>query len=88
MKTVHTLLTLIMIFASSYEVFAEENYKVTAASILNVRNNPTTKSKIVGTLRSGQQIEVLNISEGWAKLYTMAEHAILVLNILRRYLLQ
>lgn len=67
MKTVHTLLTLMVLFVSTFEVFAEENYKVSVASILNVRNNPTTKSKIVGTLRSGQHIEVLEISKGWAK---------------------
>ena len=68
MKTVHVLLTLFILFVFTYDAFAEENYKVTAASVLNVRNNPTTKSRIVGSLRSGQHIEVLSISDGWAKI--------------------
>lgn len=68
MKTIHVLLTLFILFVFTYDAFAEENYKVTSASVLNVRNNPTTKSRIVGSLRSGQHIEVLSINDGWAKI--------------------
>lgn len=46
---------------------AENNYKVTSSSRLNVRKSPSTAGQILGTFESGQQIEVLNIDKGWAK---------------------
>lgn len=46
---------------------AENNYKVTSSSRLNVRKSPSTTGQILGTFESGQQIEVLNIDKGWAK---------------------
>ena len=46
---------------------ADNNYKVTSSSRLNVRKSPSTTGQILGTFESGQQIEVLNIDKGWAK---------------------
>lgn len=46
---------------------AENNYKVTSSSRLNVRKAPSTSGQILGTFESGQQIEVINIDKGWAK---------------------
>lgn len=46
---------------------AENNYKVTSTSRLNVRESPTTSANVLGTFSSGQQIEVISISKGWAK---------------------
>ncbi len=46
---------------------AENNYKVTSSSRLNVRKSPSSTGQILGTFESGQQIEVLNIDKGWAK---------------------
>lgn len=48
-------------------VFAENNYKVTASSRLNVRKSPSTSAAVLGTFQSGQQIEVISINNGWAQ---------------------
>lgn len=53
-----------MVVVSAY---AENNYKVTSSSRLNVRKAPSTGAAVLGTFISGQQIEVLSISSGWAK---------------------
>lgn len=45
---------------------AENNYKVTSSSRLNVRKSPSTSAAVLGTFSSGQ-IEVISISKGWAK---------------------
>lgn len=47
--------------------FADNNYKVSSSSRLNVRKYPSTSAGVLGTFSSGQQIEVLSISKGWAK---------------------
>lgn len=47
--------------------FAENNYKVMSSSRLNVRKSPSTSSAVLGTFESGQQIEVVSLSNGWAK---------------------
>lgn len=47
--------------------FAENNYKVTSSSRLNVRKSPSTSAAVLGTFESGQQIEVVTVSNGWAK---------------------
>lgn len=46
---------------------AENNYEVTSSSRLNIREAPSTSAAVVGTFESGQQIEVLFITKGWAK---------------------
>lgn len=62
---------LLFIFAlclcSSLALFAETNYKVSSASRLNVRKSPSTSGAVLGTLKSGQEITVLSIQNGWAK---------------------
>lgn len=42
-------------------------YVCTASSALNVRSAPNASSYVVGTLRPGQEIEVLNFVSGFAK---------------------
>lgn len=54
-------------FCSAMSIFAEPNYKVTSSSRLNVRKTPSTSGVILGTFKSGQEITVLSISNGWAK---------------------
>ncbi len=56
------IMALIVVAAS-----AENNYKVTSSSRLNVRKSPSTSAAVLGTFSSGQQIEVISISKGWAK---------------------
>lgn len=48
-------------------VFAENNYKVTSSSRLNVRKSPSASAAVLGTFKSGQEIEVISINKGWAK---------------------
>lgn len=48
-------------------VLAEVNYKVSSASRLNVRKTPSTSGALLGTFKSGDEITVLSIKNGWAK---------------------
>lgn len=43
-----------------------ELYRVVNASHLNVRNQPTTQSTIIGSYKLGDQIEVVGITNNWA----------------------
>lgn len=60
-----TLLIALMLSVAS--VFAENNYRVTSSSRLNVRKSASTSATVLGTFNSGQEIEVLSVSNGWAK---------------------
>lgn len=57
-----TMMALIVVTA-----MAENNYKVTSSSRLNVRKSPSTSASVLGIFNRGQQIEVVSISKGWAK---------------------
>ncbi len=46
---------------------AQMPYKVTSSSRLNVRTRPSTSGQVMGTFQSGQQIQVISIENGWAK---------------------
>lgn len=52
---------------SAASLFAEVNYRVTSSSRLNVRRSPSTTGSVLGTFKSGQEITVLSINNGWAK---------------------
>jgi len=41
---------------------------VVTTDVLNVRENPTTESKVVGKLLNGNKIEVLNTENGWSQI--------------------
>lgn len=58
---------LIALMLSTMTVFAENNYRVTSSSRLNVRKSASTSATVLGTFNSGQEIEVLSVSNGWAK---------------------
>lgn len=62
------LLTLVLCLFTLASAFAEVNYKVSSASRLNVRKSPSTSGALLGTLKSGEEITVLSISKGWAKI--------------------
>lgn len=62
------LLTLALCLFTLVSAFAEVNYKVSSASRLNVRKSPSTSGTLLGTLKSGEEITVLSISKGWAKI--------------------
>lgn len=47
---------------------AQTRYKVVTDSQVNVRVSPSTNAPIVGTLKDGSEINVLDLSNGWAKI--------------------
>lgn len=61
-----SLVLLIALVISTIVAFADNNYKVISASRLNVRKAPSTGA-VIGSLVSGQEIEVVSIDKGWAK---------------------
>lgn len=61
------LITLAVCLLSFASVFAETNYKVSTASRLNVRKTPSTTGRVLGTFKSGEEITVISIKNGWAK---------------------
>lgn len=62
-KLIVTLIMLLTVVVA----FADNSYKVTSSSRLNVRKSPSKTSTVIGTFESGQQIEVLSVSNGWAQ---------------------
>lgn len=52
---------------TAVSLFADANYRVTSVSRLNVRKSPSTSGAVLGTFKSGQEITVISISNGWAK---------------------
>lgn len=61
------LLTLAVCLCTLVSALAETNYKVSSASRLNVRKAPSTSGAVLGTFKSGEEITVLSIKNGWAK---------------------
>lgn len=60
---------LIVIFIlGTINTSAQNLYKVVSVSHLNVRHQPSTNAQILGTLRGGEDIEVLSITRTWAKI--------------------
>ena len=47
---------------------AQEKYEVISSSNLNVRSSPTSKSKIVGSLKQHETIDVYSFTGTWAKI--------------------
>lgn len=60
------LILFLTILIGTMPLLAENNYKVTASTRLNIRKSPSTSSTVLGTFESGQQIEVISINNGWA----------------------
>ena len=50
-----------------YVVPVTQTYCCTANTVLNVRSAPNGDAKVIGTIKSGQYIEVYNIVDGYAK---------------------
>lgn len=50
-------------------------YRCTANSVLNVRSAPNTYSQVLGTIKSGQVVEVYSINNGFAKIYYGGQYA-------------
>lgn len=62
-----SLLLSIALIISTIVAFADNNYKVVSTSRLNVRKLPSASGAVIGSLVGGQEIEVVLINKGWAK---------------------
>lgn len=65
---IRKLLICVLCLCAVLASYAENNYKVSCSSRLNVRRTPSTAGAILGTLNNGQEITVLSITKGWAKI--------------------
>lgn len=61
------LIVAALCLCSAASLFADANYRVTSSSRLNVRRSPSTSGAVLGTFKSGQEITVMSINNGWAK---------------------
>ena len=41
---------------------------IVTADVLNVREKPTTESKVIEKVKEGQKLKVINTEEGWSKI--------------------
>lgn len=67
MKQRKATLLIALMMLGAVSVFGENNYRVTSLSRLNVRKAASTSATVLGTFDSGQEIEVLSVNNGWAK---------------------
>lgn len=56
---------------STLPVATSEEYTVNVTSTLSVRTTPSANGQKIGSLSNGQHIQVLEISDGWAKILYM-----------------
>ncbi|KEH93066.1 amidase [Clostridium botulinum C/D str. BKT12695] len=54
-------------------VQSDSNYGTVTATVLNVRNEPTTNSSIIGKLKNGQQVHIFKDYGDWLSIY-FGEH--------------
>lgn len=72
-----------LLLASASVVHAEI-YEVTARTSVNVRSAATTKSKVIGRLTSGQEVDVVSIHGKWAKVRYNGNPAFVSLQFLKK----
>jgi hypothetical protein len=63
-----TLLLFLLFFLDIASIVAQDMYKVTSQSSLNVRSYASKNSSKLGMLNSGDIIEVYSIDNGWARI--------------------
>lgn len=51
---------------TQYVARPSTKYRCTSSSVLNIRSAPNTSSKVVGTLKRGETVDVFEISDGFA----------------------
>lgn len=61
-----------------------ERYRIVVGSKLNVRKKPSSQSKVVGTLRNGDYVEVYNIANNWAEIEYNQERAYIATNYIEK----
>lgn len=61
------IISLLLLFIIAFSVEAETPYRVISSSRLNVRKAPSVSGAVLGTLRSGENVDVIDINNGWAK---------------------
>lgn len=62
------IFTILLCLLTLVSALAETNYKVSYTSRLNVRKSPSAKGSLLGSLKKGEEITVISINNGWAKI--------------------
>lgn len=61
-----------------------ERYRIVVGSKLNVRQRPSSQSKIVGTLYNGDYVEVYDFMNNWAEIKYNQKHAYISANYIEK----
>lgn len=65
-KHIARLLLLLLLLPSTF-IASSEVYKVSSASSLNIRDTSDKNGNVIGKLKSGEEIDVKSIENGWGK---------------------
>lgn len=79
------ILSLMLMTLTVAAAFASSNYEVVSLSALNVRQKPWPTAEIVGTLETGEIVEVTDIYNGWATIRFDGGKAYVVADYLKKY---
>lgn len=60
--------TIVFLWCCNLLAIAQTKYEVTANTFLNIRSHASTDAPIVGTIDKGGEVEVYEITDGWAKI--------------------
>ena len=59
---------IIILLSSCLLVTAQKKYEVTTNTFLNIRSYASTEAPVIGTIDNGGEVDVYEISNGWAKI--------------------
>ncbi len=60
---------------------------IVTTDVLNVRENPTVESKLVGKMLSGNKLDVVNTENGWTKIKLNGQEAFVSAEFTKKYIL-
>lgn len=62
-------IAIIILSFVSLGTYAQDQYRVSTRSVLNIRSSASTNARVIGSLRNGTMVDVYNNEYGWAKIY-------------------
>lgn len=77
-----SLLSIIIAFCCQY-ISAQIRYEVTASTFLNIRSYASQNAPVIGTVDNGDEVEVYDITDGWAKIKYGDNYAYVSANYLK-----
>lgn len=63
-----TIIWTILLWGCCLASMAQKKYEVTAETFLNIRSYASTEAPVIGTIDKGGEVDVYEISDGWAKI--------------------